>query len=158
MLKQLATARVDYSFDRELHRFLAPDVLLADDFGLHKLSAQQSSDFYDVIIGRHRTSSLVVTSNRDVSEWLALFDDPILANSALDRLLSRIRDNRRYPEVRIIARSRPTDVGGDLRLRDNQAPARKRIRASGARYRPGMDEGGVSLDKAFSFMDMSACR
>ncbi|HVA22947.1 MAG TPA: ATP-binding protein [Chloroflexota bacterium] len=30
MLKQLATARVDYSFDRELHRFLAPDVLLAD--------------------------------------------------------------------------------------------------------------------------------
>jgi len=86
MLKQLATARVDYSFDRELHRFLAPDVLLADDFGLHKLSAQQSSDFYDVIIGRHRTSSLVVTSNRDVSEWLALFDDPILANSALDRL------------------------------------------------------------------------
>ena len=86
MLKQLATARVDYSFDRELRRFLAPDVLLADDFGLHKLSAQQSSDFYDVIIGRHRTSSLVVTSNRDVSEWLALFDDPILANSALDRL------------------------------------------------------------------------
>jgi DNA replication protein DnaC len=86
MLKQLATARVDYSFDRELHRFLAPDVLLADDFGLHKLSAQQSSDLYDVIIGRHRTSSVIVTSNRDVSEWLALFDDPILANSALDRL------------------------------------------------------------------------
>jgi len=86
MLKQLATARADYSFDRELRRFLAPDLVVADDFGLHKLSAQQSSDFYDVIIGRHRTSSLIVTSNRDVSEWLALFDDPILANSALDRL------------------------------------------------------------------------
>jgi DNA replication protein DnaC len=29
---------------------------------------------------------VIVTSNRDVGEWLALFDDPILANSALDRL------------------------------------------------------------------------
>jgi len=89
MLKQLATARADYSFDRELRRFLTPDVLIADDFGLHKLSAQQSSDLYDVIIGRHRTSSVIVTSNRDVAEWLALFDDPILANSALDRLTHR---------------------------------------------------------------------
>lgn len=89
MLKQLAMARADYTFDRELRRYLTPDILIADDFGLHKLTAQQSSDFYDVIIGRHRQSSLIVTSNRDVAEWVALFDDPILANSALDRLAHR---------------------------------------------------------------------
>jgi DNA replication protein DnaC len=28
----------------------------------------------------------VFTSNRGVDEWLGLFDDPILGNSALDRL------------------------------------------------------------------------
>jgi hypothetical protein len=56
---------------------------------LHKLTAQQSSDLYDVIIGRHRQSSLLMTSNRDIAEWVALFDDPILANSALDRLAHR---------------------------------------------------------------------
>jgi hypothetical protein len=39
-----------------------------------------------VIIGRHRQSSLIITSDREVAEWVALFDDPILANSALDRL------------------------------------------------------------------------
>ncbi len=89
MLKQLAAARADYSFERELRRFVAPDVLVLDDFGLHKLNAQQSSDMYDVIIGRHRHSSLIITSNRDVAEWVALFDDPILANSALDRLAHR---------------------------------------------------------------------
>ncbi len=89
MLKQLAMARADYTFDRELRRYLTPDILIADDFGLHKLTAQQSSDFYDVIIGRHRQSSLIITSNRDVAEWVALFDDPILANSALDRLAHR---------------------------------------------------------------------
>lgn len=33
-------------------------------------------------------SSFIVTSNRKVSEWVAHFADPILANSALDRLAS----------------------------------------------------------------------
>ena len=28
----------------------------------------------------------MITSNRAVDEWLSLFDDPILGNSALDRL------------------------------------------------------------------------
>jgi DNA replication protein DnaC len=35
---------------------------------------------------RHRRSSFIFTSNRSVDEWLGLFDDPILGNSALDRL------------------------------------------------------------------------
>ena len=35
---------------------------------------------------RHRRSSFVFTANRSVEEWLGLFDDPILGNSALDRL------------------------------------------------------------------------
>ena len=43
-------------------------------------------DMYELIIGRHRVSSFVITSNRSVEEWLSLFDDPILGNSTLDRL------------------------------------------------------------------------
>ena len=35
---------------------------------------------------RHRASSFVITSNRAVDECLSLFDDPILGNSALERL------------------------------------------------------------------------
>ena len=31
----------------------------------------------------------MITSNRAVDEWVALFDDPILANSALDRFAHR---------------------------------------------------------------------
>lgn len=66
-----------------------PDLLLLDDFGLRKLTAQQSSDSYDVLAGRHRRAATIITSNRAVDEWLALFDDPILANSALDRFAHR---------------------------------------------------------------------
>jgi hypothetical protein len=38
------------------------------------------------IIERHRRASTIVTSNRAIEEWIPLFDDPILAQSALDRL------------------------------------------------------------------------
>jgi DNA replication protein DnaC len=84
--KDLAQARVDHSFERAFRRYLAPDLLIVDDFGLHRLTAQQSNDLYELIIERHRQSSFVFTSNRGVDEWLGLFEDPILGNSALDRL------------------------------------------------------------------------
>ena len=47
---------------------------------------QQSADLYELIMGRHRVSSFIITSNRAVDEWLSLFDDPILGNNSLDRL------------------------------------------------------------------------
>jgi DNA replication protein DnaC len=69
-----------------MRRLLAPDVLLLDDFGLRRLDARQSSDFYEVVLERHRRTSTIVTSNRAIEEWIPLFEDPVLAQSALDRL------------------------------------------------------------------------
>ena len=79
-------ARVDNSLERTFRSFLSPDLLILDDLGLHRFTAQQSADLYELILNRHRASSFVITSNRTVDEWLGLFDDPILGNSALDRL------------------------------------------------------------------------
>lgn len=85
-LRMLAQARVDQSLEKAFRSFLAPDLLILDDFGLQRMTAQQSTDMYELIIARHRRSSLIITSNRGVDEWLGLFDDAILGNSALDRL------------------------------------------------------------------------
>lgn len=86
LLRELSQARADHSFEVAFRRYLVPDLLVLDDFGLHRLTQQESEDLYTLIIERHRRSSFIVTSNRDVSEWVGLFADPILANSALDRL------------------------------------------------------------------------
>jgi DNA replication protein DnaC len=88
LLRELDQARADHSYEAQFRRYLAPDLLILDDFGIHRLNQQQSEDLYALIIERHRRSSFVVTSNREVSDWVALFADPILANSALDRLAS----------------------------------------------------------------------
>lgn len=88
LLREIDQARADHSYDAQFRRYLAPDLLILDDFGIHRLNQQQSEDLYALIIERHRRSSFVVTSNREVGDWVALFADPILANSALDRLAS----------------------------------------------------------------------
>ncbi len=89
LLQSLHQSQADNSFERELWSWVAPDLVIVDDFGLRRLTAQQSSDFYDVLVERHTHAATFVTSNRVVDEWVALFDDPILANSALDRFAHR---------------------------------------------------------------------
>lgn len=86
MFKQLRQARADYTHEKALRRLLVPDLLIVDDFGLRRLDAVTSTDIYEIIIERHKKSSTIFTSNRSVEEWVPLFDDPILAQSALDRL------------------------------------------------------------------------
>lgn len=86
MFKRLLQSRADNSYGREMVKLISPDLLIVDDFGLQRLTDEQSTDFYEVIVERYGRASVVITSNRDVHEWMALFDDPIVANSALDRL------------------------------------------------------------------------
>lgn len=86
LLKLIHQSRADNSTERVIRSLLTPDLLIIDDFGLKRLNAQQSSDFYEIVIERHRRASTLVTSNRAIEEWIPLFDDPILAQSALDRL------------------------------------------------------------------------
>jgi DNA replication protein DnaC len=86
MFKKLLQSRADNSYGKELIKLISPDLLIIDDFGLQRLTDEQTTDFYEVIVERYCRASTIITSNRDVQEWMALFDDPIMANSALDRI------------------------------------------------------------------------
>jgi DNA replication protein DnaC len=84
--KQMLRSRADHSHDKAFRRLLSPELVVLDDFALRRMDSIQSSDIYELILERHRRSSFIFTSNRAVEEWIPLFDDPLLAQSALDRL------------------------------------------------------------------------
>lgn len=88
LFKRLRIARLDNSIDAELRKLLRIDVLIIDDFALSALDATATADFYEIAVERHRRASTIITSNRDPSEWLGLLTDPLLAQSAIDRLKS----------------------------------------------------------------------
>jgi len=88
LFKRLRIARLDNSHDAELRKLLRVDVLIIDDFALSGLDATATTDFYETVVERHQRATTIISSNRDPSEWLALMTDPLLAQSAVDRLKS----------------------------------------------------------------------
>ena len=92
MLKTLRHARLDNSYEQELRKLLAVDLLLVDDFGLDAMDPTESRDTYEILTERHRAGSIIVTSNRSPDEWLATFADPVRAQSAIDRFTSNAYD------------------------------------------------------------------
>jgi DNA replication protein DnaC len=92
LLKTLKHARLDNSYEAELRKLLAVDLLILDDFAIDVLDPTESRDLYEILTERHRAGSIVVTSNRGPDEWLATFADPVRAQSAIDRFTSNAYD------------------------------------------------------------------
>jgi DNA replication protein DnaC len=88
LFKRLKAARLDATYDQEMRRLIAVDLLIIDDFALQPLDQTETADFYEICVERHLSGSTLLTSNREPPEWLAVMADPLLAQSALDRLQS----------------------------------------------------------------------
>jgi DNA replication protein DnaC len=86
--KRLKAARLDASYDQEMRKLIGVELLVLDDFCLQPLDATETADVYELVIERHHRAATVLTSDRDPSEWLAMMADPLLAQSAVDRLKS----------------------------------------------------------------------
>lgn len=92
LLKTLKHARLDNSYESELRKLLAVELLILDDFALDAMDAVESRDAYEIMTERHRTGSVIVTSNRGPDEWLGAFADPMRAQAAVDRFTSNAHD------------------------------------------------------------------
>jgi DNA replication protein DnaC len=71
-----------------MRRLARVELLILDDLALQAMDPVETADFYELVVERHQKASTVVTSNRDPSEWIALMSDPLLAQSATDRLVA----------------------------------------------------------------------
>ena len=85
MLRLLRQSRLDNSRDAEMVKLTTVDLLVIDDFALEAMTKEESRDVYQLFLERTGRASMIVTSNRDTAEWLAMFDDVLLAQSAVDR-------------------------------------------------------------------------
>ena len=89
LFRMLNTARADGTWDKAMKKLLTPDLLIIDDFGLSAMTMTQAEEFYEIIAERHQRGSMIITSNRPPGDWIALFPDQVMANSAMDRLAHR---------------------------------------------------------------------
>lgn len=92
LLRLLKQSRMDNSREAVMTELATVDVLIIDDFALEPMSREESRDIYQLFVERNARLSTVVTSNRDTAEWIAAFDDALLAQSAVDRFKNNAFD------------------------------------------------------------------
>jgi DNA replication protein DnaC len=70
-----------------LQRYVRPHLLIIDEVGYTRLSAEQAHQLFELVTARYERGAMVVTSNLSFAEWGGLLGDEVLATALLDRLL-----------------------------------------------------------------------
>lgn len=70
-------------------KILSSKLWILDDWGVVSLSRDVSEEVFDLLDRRKYSTAMILTSNRDISEWPEVFADPVLASAAIDRIFDR---------------------------------------------------------------------
>lgn len=87
LLTSLAKAQSEGHLEERLTLFCKPKLLIVDELGYLPFERECAYLFFQLVSRRYERGSLLVTSNRSVSEWGDVFGDNVVATAILDRLL-----------------------------------------------------------------------
>jgi DNA replication protein DnaC len=114
--QKITLARQTNSLDSLYKKVLGCRLWILDDWGVVSMSREVSEEVFDLLDRRKHSSAMILTSNRDVSEWGQVFPDPVLASAAIDRMFDRA-DIVLYrgDSYRLKGRIEQREIDGELR-------------------------------------------
>ena len=86
LFSEMATADLQNRLPTMMKRLLGVDLLCIDDFGFKAIDQQSAERLYAIVDGRFGQKSIIITSNRSITDWGSLFSDPVMGNAIMDRL------------------------------------------------------------------------
>ena len=86
LMEDLRKARAGHNLDRRMRIYLAPKVLIVDEFGIWPYDRDSATAFFTLVSARHERDSIILTSNKGFGEWGDLLGDTVIASAVLDRL------------------------------------------------------------------------
>jgi len=87
LLQDMAIAKGDGRYPKLLATLAKTEVLILDDWGLAKLTAENRRDLLEILEDRHGVRSTLATSQLPIEKWHDIIGDPTLADAILDRLV-----------------------------------------------------------------------
>ena len=87
LMEDMRKARTEHNLDRLMKVYLAPKVLVVDEFGFWPYDRDSATAFFTLVSARYERGSIILTSNKGFSEWGELLGDSVIASAVLDRLL-----------------------------------------------------------------------
>ena len=86
LFNMLKDADLKNKLTQTMKQLTKVDILAIDDFAFKKLDQFSAELLYAIVDSRYRQNSIIITSNRAITDWLDIFPDPVVANAILDRL------------------------------------------------------------------------
>ena len=87
LMEDLRKARAEHRLDRRMRVYLAPKVLVVDEFGIWPYDRESATAFFSLVSARYERGSIILTSNKGFADWGELLGDTVIATAILDRLL-----------------------------------------------------------------------
>ena len=89
LVRELQADQSPAEAQRSLTRYLKPDLLCIDDFGMKHFPPKSAETLLELIVRRHQNRSTLLTSNRPIEDWGLLLGDVPAATAILDRFLQQ---------------------------------------------------------------------
>ena len=83
----LRKARAEHNLDRRMRVYLAPKVLIVDEFGIWPYDRDSATALFTLGSAHYEPGSIILTSNKGFGKWGELLGDTVIASAVLDRLV-----------------------------------------------------------------------
>lgn len=87
LISQLKKASSENRLETRIKFFCRYKLLIIDELGYQKMDVDSANLFFNLIAKRYEKLSTIITTNSPFSKWADIFQEPVLTNALLDRLL-----------------------------------------------------------------------
>ena len=87
LISQLKKAASENRLEARIKWFCRYKLLIIDELGYQRMDVDSANLFFNLIAKRYEKLSTIITTNSPFSKWSDIFQEPVLTNALLDRLL-----------------------------------------------------------------------
>lgn len=87
LIMQLKKAKLENTLARRLKHFTSYSVLIIDEVGFLPIDGDDSNLLFQLISMRYEKHPTIFTTNKSFNHWGEVFNDSVIANAMLDRIL-----------------------------------------------------------------------
>ena len=87
MLYSLHIAKADNSYHKKVKQLLSYDLLVLDELGFKQLPKYSIDDFFNIVAKLYEQKSIIITTNKQFSDWSEIFADELLSRAIIDRIM-----------------------------------------------------------------------
>ena len=87
LVARTSRAAMDGRWANTMRFWAGPQLLIVDELGYLPMPGEAASHLFQVISRRYEHGSIILTTNRGIADWGAIFEDTTVATAVLDRLL-----------------------------------------------------------------------